>query len=266
MEDRAKFVVIGLFTFAVILGAFGFVFWLHNAAGDRESTTYRVIFSGSVTGLKPGAPVLFNGIQVGEVTALRLTDNPAQVAVVMAVAKSTPIRKDTRVTLNFAGLTGIASISLEGVLASAPPLTSKDGEPPTLMASADASQGLSESVRNSLNKVNSLIDENQEQLHKAIGNLEKFTEALARNGDRIDGLMKSSSEAMDSFHTLGDNLNKRTAVITRDVHEVSKTANEQIKNVGTEATRAMQHIDKAVVDLANNPQRFLFGGPGSDKK
>ena len=144
MEDRAKFVLIGLFTFAVIVGAFGFVFWLHNAAGERESATYRVIFNGSVTGLKPGAPVLFNGIRVGEVTALRLTDNPAQVAVVMAVAKTTPIRKDTRVTLNFAGLTGIASISLEGVLASAPRLTGKNGEPPTLMANADASKGLSE--------------------------------------------------------------------------------------------------------------------------
>ena len=266
MEDRAKFVLIGLFTFAVIVGAFGFVFWLHNAAGEQESATYRVIFNGSVTGLKSGAPVLFNGIRVGEVTALRLTDNPAQVAVVMAVAKTTPIRKDTRVTLNFAGLTGIASISLEGVLASAPPLVSKNGEPPTLMANADASKGLSESVRNSLNKVNSLIDENQENLHKAIANLENFTEALKRNGDRIDKLMKSSSDAMDSFHTLGDNLNKRTAVITRDVHEVSKTANEQIKNVGTEATRAMQHIDKAVVDLANHPQRFLFGGPSTNKK
>lgn len=265
MEDRAKFVLIGLFTFAVIVGAFGFVYWLHNAAGERESATYRVIFNGSVSGLKPGAPVLFNGIRVGEVTELRLTDNPAQVAVMLAVDKSTPIRKDTRVTLNFAGLTGIASVSLEGVLASAPPLTSENGEPPTLTANADASQGLSQSVRNSLNKVDSLINDNQEALHKAITNLETFTEALARNGDRIDKLMKSSSEAMDSFHKLGDNLDKRTALITRDVHGVSKTANEQIKNVGTEATTAMQHIDKAVTDLANHPQRFLFGGSSSAK-
>lgn len=266
MEDRAKFVLIGLFTFAVILGGFVFVYWLHNAAGERESATYRIIFNGSVSGLKPGAPVLFNGIRVGDVSALRLTDNPAQVAVMLAVDKTTPIRKDTRVTLNFAGLTGIASVSLEGALASAPPLTSTNGEPPTLMADAAASQGLSDSVRNSLNKVDALINNNQEALHKAITNLETFTEALARNGDRIDKLMKSSTEAMESFHTLGDNLNKRTALITRDVHEVSKTANKQINNVGNEATRAMEHIDKAVTDLANHPQRFLFGGPSTNSK
>ena len=77
MEDRAKFVLVGLFTFAVIAGAFGFVYWLHATSGANESTSYRVIFSGSVTGLRVGAPVLFNGIRVGEVSDLRLTDNPA---------------------------------------------------------------------------------------------------------------------------------------------------------------------------------------------
>ena len=37
MEDRAKYVLMGLFTFAAIVGAFGFVYWLHNAAGSRET-------------------------------------------------------------------------------------------------------------------------------------------------------------------------------------------------------------------------------------
>ena len=266
MEDRAKFVLIGFFTFAVIAGAFSFVFWLHNATGDRESASYRVIFNGSVSGLQVGAPVLFNGIRVGEVSRLGLTKNPAQVAVILAVSKTTPIRKDTRVSLQFAGLTGIASVSLKGVLADAPALTSKNGEPPTLMADADASQDLSQSVRDSLNKVDAVINDNQESLHKAIKNIETFTEALARNSDRIDKLMTSSTQAMDSFHKLGDNLDKRTALITSDVHRVSNTANEQIKNVGTGATRAMEHIDKAVTDLAHHPQRILFGSGSSTER
>ena len=37
MEDRAKFVLIGLFTFAVIAGAFGFVYWLHASAGEFDA-------------------------------------------------------------------------------------------------------------------------------------------------------------------------------------------------------------------------------------
>lgn len=263
MEDRAKFVLIGLFTFAVIAGAFVFVYWLYSIAGDKESAYYRVIFSGSVTGLHVGAPVLFNGIRVGGVTNLHLTDNPGQVVATLAVNKKTPIREDTRVTLEFAGLTGIASVSLKGVLKSSPPLKGKNGQPPTLRADTGASQDLSASVRESLSKVDAVIEENQESLHKTIKNLEVFTDALARNGDKIDKLMTSSNETMDSLHTLSDNLDKRTARITRDVHMVAETANKQINNVGNKATNAIDHIDKAVTDLTKHPQRILFGGGNS---
>jgi hypothetical protein len=54
--------------------------------------------------------------RVGEVTDLRLTDNPGQVAAMLAVNQATPVRADTRVTLEYAGLTGIASVSLKGGL------------------------------------------------------------------------------------------------------------------------------------------------------
>ena len=114
MEDSAKYALIGLFTFAVIAGAFGFIYWLHNAPGTKESAQLSVIFEGSVSGLRVGGPVLFNGIRVGEVTDMRLTDNPAEVAAVLSVAKATPVRADTHVSLEYAGLTGIASVSLKG--------------------------------------------------------------------------------------------------------------------------------------------------------
>lgn len=263
MEDRAKYVLIGLFTFAVIAGAFGFVYWLYNTQGSQESASYRVIFSGSVTGLRVGAPVLFNGIRVGHVTGLGLTDNPSEVSAMLAVEKATPIRKDTRVTLEFAGLTGIASVSLKGELASAAPLESEDGEPPTLKADTSAGQDLSSSVRESLSKVNSLINENRESLNKTIKNLEDFTSALSRNGEKIDKIMDEGAGAMESMRKLGDNLDKRTATITSDVHKVAETANKQIDSVGNTATRAISNVEKAITDLANNPQRFLFGG-GSD--
>ena len=72
METKANYVLIGLFTLAVMVGAFGFIFWLHHAAGTGDRVAYRVIFDGSVSGLRTGGPVLFNGIRVGEVTRLQL--------------------------------------------------------------------------------------------------------------------------------------------------------------------------------------------------
>jgi phospholipid/cholesterol/gamma-HCH transport system substrate-binding protein len=274
MEDRAKFVLIGLFTFAVIAGAFGFVYWLHSNAGSKESATYRVIFDGSVTGLRVGAPVLFNGIRVGDVTSLQLTKDPAEVAALLSVEKATPVRQDTRVTLEFSGLTGIASVSLKGVLATSPPLQAKDGELPTLKAESNAGQDLSSAVRETLGRADAVIAANQESLHKAIKNIEVFTDALARNSGKIDSivahtdtmmsnandLIATSKATMDSIHKLSENLDKRTASITVGINKATDSANKQINIVGADAHRAINNIDKAVTDLAKHPSRFLFGG------
>src|SRR6478752_6274637 len=115
METRAPFVVVGAFVLAAIAAVFGFVYWLHNTAGLGPRTTYHVQFDGSVPGLGVGAAVLFNGIRVGEVTDLALApDNPRRVNAAISVSSTTPVRPDTKVGLEFQGLTGVPVIALEG--------------------------------------------------------------------------------------------------------------------------------------------------------
>ncbi len=259
MEDRAKYVLIGLFTFVVILGAFGFVYWLHATSGTKDSASYRVIFTGSVTGLRVGAPVLFNGIRVGEVSDLRLTDNPAEVAATLSVSPKTPVRSDTLVTLDYAGLTGIASVSMKGNLGSAPPLEAVGDDLPTLRAQT-ASGDMSSAARETLAKVDAILTQNQESLHQSIKNIETFTDTLARNSDNIDRILKTGADTVTSVKQLSDNLDKRTADITTGVLQVTDSANKQINIVGGDAHRAIIHIDAAVTELAKHPSRILFGG------
>ena len=64
METRANYLVIGVFTLAVIAGVFGFVFWM-QAAGGGERGYYKIAFDGSVAGLRTGGAVMYNGIRVG---------------------------------------------------------------------------------------------------------------------------------------------------------------------------------------------------------
>ena len=85
METRARYALIGLFILAVIATTFGFVYWLENKGGFAERETYRIKFQGSVSGLLIGSAVLFNGIRVGEVTALGLNaDAPQDVVATIA--------------------------------------------------------------------------------------------------------------------------------------------------------------------------------------
>jgi phospholipid/cholesterol/gamma-HCH transport system substrate-binding protein len=185
METRAPFVVVGAFVLAAIAAVFGFVYWLHNTGGLGPRATYHVQFDGSVPGLLVGAAVLFNGIRVGEVTNLGLApDTPRRVNATISVASTTPVRSDTKVGLEFQGLTGVPVIALEGGMQVA-----NSGEVPTLVADPGAGQSMTQAARDALLKVNSVLSENSEPLKKTIANLQTFTDGLARNTGKLDGII-----------------------------------------------------------------------------
>ena len=185
METRAPFVVVGAFVLAAIAAVFGFVYWLHNTGGLGPRASYHVQFDGSVPGLLVGAAVLFNGIRVGEVTDLGLApDNPRRVNATISVSSTTPVRSDTKVGLEFQGLTGVPVIALEGGMQLV-----NSGEVPTLIAEPGAGQSMTQAARDALRKVDSVLAENAEPLKNTIANLQVFSEGLARNTGKLDSIV-----------------------------------------------------------------------------
>jgi phospholipid/cholesterol/gamma-HCH transport system substrate-binding protein len=57
------------------------------------------------------------------------------------------------------------------------------------VAAENAGQTLTQSARNTLRHVDDIFSENAEPLHKAIENINTFTEVLSRNSKRIDGIL-----------------------------------------------------------------------------
>jgi phospholipid/cholesterol/gamma-HCH transport system substrate-binding protein len=189
METRAPHALIGLFVLAVIGAGFGFVYWLNNAGGLGQREVYTVRFESTVSGLLTGAAVQFNGIRVGEVTALRLDSaHPRQVTATIAVAAGTPVRADTKVGLDFQGLTGVPVVTLEG--GSKALVAGPGGAPPVLSADPDAGQSMTRAAREALLKLQKILAENSDPLHSAIVNINTFAAALARNSNRVDGILK----------------------------------------------------------------------------
>ena len=185
METRAPYIIVGGFVLAAIAAVFGFVYWLNNSGGIGKRDTYHVTFNGPVPGLLVGAGVLFNGIRVGEVTSLELVpDRPHDVNATIAVAEHTPVRADTKVGLDFQGLTGVPVVSLEGGdNADAPQVTGP------LIAEKGAGQSMTQAARDALRRVDTVLSDNAAPLHDAIGNISTFAEALARNSSRLDGIV-----------------------------------------------------------------------------
>src|ERR1700676_1884994 len=185
METSAPFVVVGAFVLAAIAAVFGFVYWLHNTGGLGPRTTYHVQFDGSVPGLLVGAGRVFHGIRVGEVTDLGLApDDPRRVNATISVTTTTPVRADTKVGLEFQGLTGVPVIAMEGGV-----MLANNGDVPTLTAEPGAGQSMTQAARDALRKVDSVLSENSEPLKDTIANFKVFSEGLARNTGKLDGIV-----------------------------------------------------------------------------
>jgi phospholipid/cholesterol/gamma-HCH transport system substrate-binding protein len=190
METRARYALIGLFMLAVILASFGFVYWLENKGGFSQREAYQIKFEGSVSGLLVGSTVLFNGIKVGEVTDLALDpEQPQQVIATVAVDRGTPVRTDTQVAIETQGLTGGAAVAMTGGSATSPVAPGEGAAPPVLIAKAGAGQDWTQAARDAFQHVDGILAENSKSLHDAIANIDTFSGALARNSDKVDGIL-----------------------------------------------------------------------------
>ena len=190
METRARYALIGLFTVAVVLAGFAFVYWIQNAGGLGQRSAYRVRFDGSVSGLLVGSNVLFNGMRVGEVIALELDrKQPNIVMATLAVDATTPIRTDSSVGMDFQGLTGAPVVVLSGGSPDAPAPASNGGLPPLLVAPPNAGQTLTQSATSTLKNFDKVMSDNAEPLHTAVKNFSTFSDVLSRNSERIDGIL-----------------------------------------------------------------------------
>lgn len=270
METRANFVLIGAFTLAVIAAAFGFVMWFQSLHTTKARTPLRVIFEGPAAGLRNGGSVNFNGIRVGEVVSVKL-DNPRRVVALAMIANDTPIRKDTLVGLEFQGLTGVAAISLKGGEEAAPSVPLDEDGVPVLTADPHALQDVTEAIRGTLQNINRVVADNQEAVKNSLHNLEAFTGSLARNSEKIDGMMLKVDGVMSKADSLMLGLDslaggKDGGELFQTVKSIRELAEDFDKRSGalmSDGRRTLGDISRAVNNLDRNPTRLIFGPASS---
>ncbi|PIT03640.1 ABC transporter [Bradyrhizobium nitroreducens] len=270
METRANYVLIGSFTLAVIAAAIGFVLWFQSLHTTKQRSPLRVVFEGPAAGLRNGGSVNFNGIRVGEVVSVKL-DNPRRVVALAMIENNAPIRKDTLVGLEFQGLTGVAAISLKGGdEAAAPPPLDQDGIP-TLTADPNKLQDVTEAIRGTLQNINKIVADNQESVKNSLKNLETFTSSLARNSEKIDGVMAKVDGVVLKADNLMLGLNtlaggKDGGELFQAVKSIRELADDFDKRSGAlmaDGRRTLGDISRAVNNFDRNPTRVLFGASNS---
>jgi phospholipid/cholesterol/gamma-HCH transport system substrate-binding protein len=188
MEIKARYTLIGTFTLAVIAAGFLFVYWLNGSGALRHGSSYQIRFENTVSGLLTGSAVRFNGVRVGEITALALSpEQPRQVTAIIAVDAGVPIRADTKAGNEFQGLMGAPAVSLTGGTLQSPPDAGPGGLP-TLVADPQAGQSMTAAVRDVLGHVDAVVTDNAAPM-RSLTNLAAFADALGRNSTHVDGIV-----------------------------------------------------------------------------
>ena len=91
--------------------------------------------------------------------------------------------------------------------------------------------------------------------------LEK-TDRLLSTDDK-DGVVAQATATLESIRQTSDNLDKRLGPIANNLERFSGQGLREVQGVVQDSRRAIQRIEQAVTELERNPQRLIFGGPGS---
>jgi len=230
MGSNANYAIVGLFVLLFTAGVLGFAYWLAKHGGQQEYDYYQVFMTESVAGLSTDASVKYRGVEVGTVSEMDLNpDNPEQVRLVLKIKRGTPVKTDTRATLKFYGITGLAFIELQGTSRDAPRLEPGDGEMPVIPTTPSTFTRLDDALS-----------------ELAV----KSTRAL----DRIDRLL--SDDNLKAVATLL----KDTRDMVHGVHEVAKGLNRQMEDLRTlihkgiemeeNVSDAFEDVTEASLDVA----------------
>jgi phospholipid/cholesterol/gamma-HCH transport system substrate-binding protein len=287
METRANYALIGLFTLAVILGVFGFIYWFKTFGQQTIRTNYTVHFNGSVSGLLNGANVLFNGLKVGEVTELGLIpEEPNRVFARISVDSRAPIKTDTAAALEFGGLTGVASVALTGGSAGAERLPGNgviNAAPSQLQNLMQMATRLGTKADEVLGNVNKLLVDTGPGLKASVANIQDLTGVLAdKNGNflqalnsvepgKLRNIIANADQAMAKVNNLlGDGAGKTMisdiSEAARSIRKLadnltrfSNTGLRQYEGLAVDGRKTLQNVDRAVKQIENNPQSIIFG-------
>jgi len=114
MERDVRYFWVGLFVMLAVTGTALFGLWLAGSYDGRNYDRYTVYYTSAIAGLSPGSIVRYQGIEVGSVSGIRLSEKRQDlVKVDIQIQENTPIRGKSIAILSTSGVTGVAFIDIQ---------------------------------------------------------------------------------------------------------------------------------------------------------
>ena len=258
-----KEVKIGIYAVVILLVAWAGIRFLGGLDIFGRSRNYTAHYE-QVNGLQDAAAVVINGVKVGQVIAVELNKEQGGVDVTLSVNKEFDIPTDSKAMMFSAGLMGGKSIEIQ--LGKAADYL-KNGDSIQTGVALDMFDTLAnelgdiktkvstllDNLNQTIEGVDSLIDDNSKNLTKTVANLNAVMADLKKSNiiGNIDGFCA----------TLNQNGAKLDSIIT-DINSVTKALNEQ--NAGEKLTTAINEVNTLLAKI--NSGSGSIGNLVSDEK
>ncbi|WP_037312771.1 MlaD family protein [Ruegeria halocynthiae] len=256
METRANYILIGAFTLAGILGAFGFFLWLAKFEVSRQYAYYDVLFD-NVSGLSAAGGVSYNGLPVGQVISLRLDDDdPSKVRVKLEVDADIPVTEETIAQLQSLGVTGVSYVELSGGSSKGKKLPQDSvikSKRSTIQSLFEGAPKVLDEAVTLLENLNSVVDDKNrkavsdilDNLASASGRLDKTLTDFEGLSSDLGGAAKKIGDFTSRLDQLADTA-ETTLTTGTDTLKSIKTASETATTALTSARGTIETVDQVI--------------------
>ena len=235
---------------AFVLGCFSVlaftVIYLINAQLGGHAVPYRTYLR-YAGGLEPGASVLFGGITVGKVTAVRpAVSDPTKIEILLDVKDNTPLNEKSVAKLGLVSVMAAAALSITTGSNDAKRLQPGATIPSQEAASLD---DISEKLTVVADNANGLITEVRGELHGISGDARTLLANL--NGVTGPTNQRKVRELLDNVNTMLATERPKIDRLTDQLNALSQHADETIQNVNGTVSAVREPVQKDLVELQN---------------
>lgn len=250
MQIHSPETKVGLFTIIALASLFGIFFWLNSAKLFQSGYELEAVFE-RVEGLRPGAPVKLNGVDVGRISRVYFEDY--QVVVSMRIQPQFTIPENTKATIAAMGFVGDKYLEL---ILSEPgqPLSKgsriKGQSPYSMDQLFETAHGAIDSIKEIADSIKGLTNDEQiNNLRNSIARIDRITANLEQltGSPEVRQLIQNLALATSELTQAASTANRFLTHIEAD----GETASE-LKNVMANAEKITASLDKFTAMMATN--------------
>jgi phospholipid/cholesterol/gamma-HCH transport system substrate-binding protein len=262
MDTKVNYVIVGAFVAVLGAAVLAVVLWLGKSDYRGVYDRYYAYMRESVAGLSINSTVKYRGVEVGRVKDIVLNpENPEEVRLTMDILRTAPIKTDTVAVLETQGLTGLATVNLNGGSRDAPTLEVAPGqEYPVIKTGSSllfrldmaisrllSEQGLTKllaSASTLSQNATAVVDEdNRAALKQILKDLSDMTRTVADHNEQVDKGLVSASQSAENVAKITETMNQQMPVLLERINRSTvalQTMTEELAHTGRAVRSAVQ--------------------------